>query len=339
MPGYIYEIRQKIGHDLLFTPAAGVMAFDAQGRVLLVKDSGSGLWVIPGGAVEPDENPADAACREMWEETGLLVEPLRISGVYSGPDFLVQYPNGDRTMYLSTIFVGRVIGGTLRADGQETLDAAYFSLQEVAALNAPRWVHIMLADAADDSRTHFTPPTWTPPQDDVVHGGISDYVRGLRDTIGSDLLMLPAAGGVVRDAQGRVLLQQRSDNQRWSLPGGAMDPGESPADAVVREVWEETGVLVEPLRVSGVYGGTGLHATYPHGDRIAIYSVVFACRPLHGEPRSDGLESLDVAYLPPDDLRGDLIPERWRWRLWDALEDESPLARFTPPTWQPPQGA
>ncbi|MEU5950370.1 NUDIX domain-containing protein [Micromonospora sp. NPDC047465] len=73
---------------------------------------------------------------------------------------------------------------------------------------------------------------------------ISQYVAGLRKLVGKDLLILPSACAVVVDDSGRVLLGRRVDTGRWSLPAGAIDPGEQPADAVVREVYEETGVNI-----------------------------------------------------------------------------------------------
>jgi 8-oxo-dGTP pyrophosphatase MutT (NUDIX family) len=71
MSEYLRRLRDKIGNELLVMPAVAVMVVDADRRLLLVRDAGTGLWATPGGAVDPDESPADAAVREMWEETGL----------------------------------------------------------------------------------------------------------------------------------------------------------------------------------------------------------------------------------------------------------------------------
>jgi 8-oxo-dGTP diphosphatase len=126
---------------------------------------------------------------------------------------------------------------------------------------------------------------------------MSDYVRNLRTKIGSDLLLVCGATAIVRNEQGEILLHRRSDNGRWWLPGGAIDPGEEPAEAIVREVWEETGVRVIPERIVGVYGGPELFAQYPNGDRMAFISIAFACRPIGGEPRVNDDESLEVRYF------------------------------------------
>ena len=82
--------------------------------------------------------------------------------------------------------------------------------------------------------------------------GMSDYVRRLRDQVGRELLLMPAVSGLVFNAAGEILLHRRSDDGTWAVIGGMVDPGEEPADAVVREVLEETGVVAEPERLTGV---------------------------------------------------------------------------------------
>ncbi len=68
---------------------------------------------------------------------------------------------------------------------------------------------------------------------------------------------MPGASAIVVDDQGRILMQRRSDNSRWALPGGVMDIGESTADTAVREVREETGLEVVPEYIVGVYSDPG----------------------------------------------------------------------------------
>ncbi|RKX23833.1 MAG: DNA mismatch repair protein MutT [Candidatus Zixiibacteriota bacterium] len=142
MSEYMKDIRNKVGHTLLQMPSVTIINFDETGRVLLVKHRDTDLWVAPGGAVEPGEIPADAAVREMWEETGLVVELVGIVGVYGGPEFVVEYSNGDRTSYVTTVFEGRVVGGTLEPVDDESSEAAYFSREEVMALDTQPWVPV-----------------------------------------------------------------------------------------------------------------------------------------------------------------------------------------------------
>lgn len=164
MSDYMRELRGKVGNRLLEVPAVAVVTRDEQGRVLLVQHENGRVWVTPGGGVEPNEVPADSAVREMWEETGLEVELVRIVGVYGGPEFVVTYDNGDRTSYLMVIFEGRRIGGKLRPDGIEALDARYFSREEVRSVDTPVWLDEILSDVFErPTETAFRPSSWTPP--------------------------------------------------------------------------------------------------------------------------------------------------------------------------------
>lgn len=130
---------------------------------------------------------------------------------------------------------------------------------------------------------------------------MSDYVRGLRERIGRDLLLLPSAAVFVRDGEGRILLV-RSDTGNWMLPGGAVDPGERPAEAARREAFEEAGVVVEPVRIAGVFSGPEYRHRYPNGDEIAYVLTVFESRLVDGEPRPDGDETHDVGWFAPGEL-------------------------------------
>ena len=76
-----------------------------------------------------------------------------------------------------------------------------------------------------------------------------DFIRELRASVGRQLLFLPGVSAVVFDGEGRVLLGRRTDTGRWSIIGGIPEPGEQPAEAVVREVYEETAVHAVPERL------------------------------------------------------------------------------------------
>ncbi|MET0424359.1 MAG: NUDIX domain-containing protein, partial [Actinoplanes sp.] len=112
----------------------------------------------------------------------------------------------------------------------------------------------------------------------------------MREHIGHDLLLLPGASAVVRDEQGRILLLRRGDTGQWSLPAGMIEPGEQPAEAVLREILEETGVVAVIERLAGV---ANHGAQYPNGDRCSYLNVWFRCRAAGGEARPDGDESLE----------------------------------------------
>ncbi len=129
----------------------------------------------------------------------------------------------------------------------------------------------------------------------------------------------PGAAAVILTDEG-VLLQRRSDNGRWGLPGGAVEPGESVSVAVVREVFEETGLTVEPIRLIGVYSDPANHQviTYPDGNVIHYVSIVFECR-ITGGTLTCCDETLELAFFDPEALPSDVLPIA-RVRIVDALE-------------------
>lgn len=149
---------------------------------------------------------------------------------------------------------------------------------------------------------------------------IPPYVARLRQHVGHDLLLLPAAAAIIRDPEGRVLLIRRGDGRGWSLPGGLMEPGERILDCLRREVREETGLEVEPLRLTGLYSDPDyMLITYPNGDRVQFVSATFECRVVGGRLRPDGEESLEVAYYPLTDLPASLVCDH-AIRIQDALD-------------------
>lgn len=131
---------------------------------------------------------------------------------------------------------------------------------------------------------------------------ISSYMKSLRERIGTQLILMPGVAAVIRNDQGAILVQCREDDGGWSLPAGAIDPGESPAEAVVREVKEETGLEVVPERILGVFGGLPFRHTYPNGDEAEYTVVVFACRVIGGELEAQDGESVELRYFPVEEL-------------------------------------
>ncbi|MEJ7628090.1 MAG: NUDIX domain-containing protein [Nocardioidaceae bacterium] len=127
-----------------------------------------------------------------------------------------------------------------------------------------------------------------------------DFVLRLREKIGHDLLPMAGVTGVVLDDEGRVLLNQRSENGRWSLPSGILEPGEQPAAAVVREVEEETAVFVSVRALTSVWMQPA--RAYANGDNVQFLDLCFRCRPLGGAARVNDDESTDVGWFDPADL-------------------------------------
>ncbi|MEV6300738.1 NUDIX domain-containing protein [Actinoplanes sp. NPDC051861] len=155
----------------------------------------------------------------------------------------------------------------------------------------------------------------------------SEYVTALRAKVGPGLIMFPTVTAVIFNDANEVLLHQRSDTGRWTLIAGMMDPGEQPADAVLREVEEETSLHVEIERLAGV----ALHeVTYPNGDHCQMVNTWFRCHPVHGEARVNDTESLAVAWFPLTALP-DLNPFAHH-RIETSLAKDAPTWFATPGT-------
>lgn len=128
--------------------------------------------------------------------------------------------------------------------------------------------------------------------------------------------LVPAVSAVVTDSEGKILLHKRSDNFLWSIPGGAMELGESVEQAVIREVKEETGFNVKVLKCIGIYSDPGHVIAFSDGEVRQQFSICFACRIVGGE-LSISSESIEVRFFTKEELdRLDLHPSQ-RIRLQD----------------------
>lgn len=97
--------------------------------VLLTRRSDNGQWCLPGGMIEPGESVVEGCEREFFEETGLRVRVIRLSGVYSNPDRLTVYPDGNKAYVIVLNFEVCLVGGEL-ALSNETTDAQFFPVTD-----------------------------------------------------------------------------------------------------------------------------------------------------------------------------------------------------------------
>ena len=160
---------------------------------------------------------------------------------------------------------------------------------------------------------------------------ISDYIKNIRAKIGSDLLLLPGVTAIVINYRREVLLQLRRDTDTWAPPSGGVDPGETIAEAVRREVLEEAGIEVEPKAIVAVLSGADYNVTYPNGDQLASVTTVFRCRPLDAaSPRVNDDESRDIRFFHFEALPENMLP-RHKSIISMALQDD-PRTYFDPPS-------
>jgi ADP-ribose pyrophosphatase YjhB (NUDIX family) len=320
MPSYLEWIRGNVGHQKILMVYASACIRDDAGRLLWQRRSDFGWWGLPGGVLELNESLPECVVREVREETGLTVEPTRLVGVYSSPDFDVIYPNGDQVQQVTACFECIVNGNPQNVQARvghgaadaldETLELAWFEMYH-APITA-RWYEVMAADAA----LQRTPAIYDRGRTGNGRSG-EPYFRQVRQFIGPAAFVMPAAAAFIQNDAGWVLLQRRGDTGGWGLPGGAMELGERVDQTVVSEVLEETGLAVEPVRLIGVYSDEAFWFTYPHGDQVKVVSMLFECEAVGGTLRPDGVESLEVRFFPADDLPP--LVERHARRVADGL--------------------
>ncbi len=128
---YLGRLRQLIGKMKVFAIAARAIVEDEDGRILFVRRSDNGAWVMPAGSIELEESILDCVKREVWEETGLTVESAYPIAIYSDPRFSFVTAYGDPYQMFSMVFVVDQWSGDIAKTTDETTDACFFALDEL----------------------------------------------------------------------------------------------------------------------------------------------------------------------------------------------------------------
>src|SRR5688572_2100603 len=160
---------------------------------------------------------------------------------------------------------------------------------------------------------------------------VEEWLRIVGQGVAGYVTPKVAVGAVVGDDDGRILLVQRADSGVWLYPTGWADIGYSASEVAVKEVFEETGIECEPLRLVAVLDGLRLGFT-----RIPLYSLVFHCRTLGGTVQPHPLECRDAGWFAEEGLPQPLAGrERWGVHAFRAIRGEPLDVLFDPPR-QPP---
>jgi ADP-ribose pyrophosphatase YjhB (NUDIX family) len=211
---------------------------------------------------------------------------------------------------LADLGVGRETGGP-----PPQLGGAFCYFEEQRFLHTVNLVHLASAESSA-SHTVGSNPTPTAPRPveqwiagtlerstvPLVHHGHDlrpkkgePHFASLRRKLGTDWLPAIAAGAIVLNAEGEVLLQRRRDDGTWSLPGGAVETGERLDDAACREVKEETGYDVRCTRLVAIRSGLDCIVTYADGNKYWFLGFLFAAEMCGGEPTEDTEETTGLA--------------------------------------------
>lgn len=115
-------------------PSASTIVLNQEGKILLQLRNDTHIWALPGGAMEIGETIGQAAARETKEETGLDVEPEYTVGIYTNPNHVVAFSNGEVRQQFSVCFACRLLGGEIKVSDEST-EVGFFSPEEIEHLN------------------------------------------------------------------------------------------------------------------------------------------------------------------------------------------------------------
>lgn len=156
------------------------------------------------------------------------------------------------------------------------------------------------------------------PEADDATGLVQEWLGQVGSGVPGYVTPKVAVGAAVGNDDGELLLIQRADSGVWLYPTGWCDVGYSAAEVVVKEVREETGIEVEPVRLIAVLDGLRLGFT-----RVPLYSLVFYCKAVGGKLEPHPLECRDVGWFTPDALPSPLVGiERWGDHVFAAVRGE-----------------
>lgn len=136
---------------------------------------------------------------------------------------------------------------------------------------------------------------------------MSNYISRLRSKIGNSLLMIPSVAAVIHDETNRLLLQEKS-KEPWSLPAGMIEPGESPSQAIIREIKEETGLIVIPNKVLGVFGGELFRYTYPNQHEVEYTVILMHCLIVEDTGIIEDTETKSLKYFDKSSMPNSALP-------------------------------
>jgi ADP-ribose pyrophosphatase YjhB (NUDIX family) len=136
---------------------------------------------------------------------------------------------------------------------------------------------------------------------------VESYVMSLRSRIGSGCIFVPGVRAIILNEQGEVLLQRRSDNDFWGLPGGGVELDETVLEALRREVYEETRIVLCSAEPMALYSGPDQRFCYPNGDEVQPFAIAFIVREWTGHPEADGKEGLELRFWSLDALPCDMV--------------------------------
>ena len=146
----IMTFGDRIGKEGVLRIGASALVFDdSREKVLMTQREDNSRWCLPGGGMDPGESAAETCVREVLEETGLVVRVTRLVGIYTTPDILIEFPDGNKIQPVSFSFEAEITGGALGLS-EETIDFGWYTVAEIEAMDTLEHHLTRIHDAVKD---------------------------------------------------------------------------------------------------------------------------------------------------------------------------------------------
>lgn len=151
-----------------------------------------------------------------------------------------------------------------------------------------------------------------------------NYIKEMRKFIGNEMLFTVGCGVIIEENE-CILLQHRTDEDSWGIPGGVMEIGETFEETVKRETFEETGLEVNSLKLFGIYSGKSCFVQYPNKDKMYSVQIIFKTNEYEGVLKQRGLESRAHRFFRKDQLPKKINPRQEQFILHWAEKRNLPI--------------
>lgn len=138
---------------------------------------------------------------------------------------------------------------------------------------------------------------------------MNDYIKTMREMVGNNTLLTVGCGAIIEDLEGRILLQERTGQDIWGIPGGIMEIGETFEESVKREVFEETNLEITEFSLFGIYSGENGFAVYPNGDKVYSIQIIFQSKKYEGSLKHCA-ESKQLCFFSKEEIPNNINPHQ-----------------------------
>lgn len=142
MSVYHRDVRQYIGKKTTVSVKAAVVVLNDNGEILLLKRQGKDEWGLPIGSMKPGESMEDAASRELWEESGLIADDMRLLDLLSGPQYVKKHPGGDEVYFVIGVYAAIGLRSAIDLPVDSEISLRYCDLEKLPVMDTIS-VHLM----------------------------------------------------------------------------------------------------------------------------------------------------------------------------------------------------